>query len=218
LAARRCLRVPEVLLTGENFILMEYIAAAERHADYWQSLGEGLARLHAERVDCFGFEVDNYCGLTPQPNPPYDNGHEFFRDQRLLYQARLAFDCALLSASELALIEAVAGKLPELVPEQGPALIHGDLWAGNIHVDEEGQPVLIDPAAWWGWPEAELAMTQLFGGFREDCHGACRAVHPLAPGWRERMPLYNLYHLRNRLSRCGRCWHAQIIRVARRCA
>lgn len=218
IAARTSLRVPEVICVSKNFIVLEYIEAGKKASRYWQDLGEGLARMHIQTRRQFGFTVDNYCGLTPQRNPWLDDGHAFFRDYRILAQATMAFDRGLLNKTELRLLEDFAGRLEDLIPEQAPALLHGDLWAGNIHSDAEGKPVLIDPAAYYGWPEADIAMTLLFGGFAQRFYDSYLAVKPLPAGWRERASLYNVYHLLNHLNLFGGGYGSQAMAVVSRYA
>ncbi len=169
--------------------------------------------MHRQPAPAFGFSIDNYCGRTPQPNPQTPSGHEFFAEHRLMYQGRLAHEQGHLGRHELDALERLCTRLPTLIPDQSPALIHGDLWGGNIHCDGEGQPVLIDPATHWGWPEAELAMTRLFGGFDPEFYEHYLAENPLEPGWRERVPLYNLYHLLNHLNLFGSSYYPQVIQI-----
>ncbi|TQV73517.1 fructosamine kinase family protein [Exilibacterium tricleocarpae] len=204
------LPAPVVFEAQAQFLAMEYIAAGTPAGDYWQQLGRGLGLMHRQPAPHFGFGSDNYCGTTPQPNPRCDCGFDFFAEQRLLYQARLAQRRGLLSSGDCQGIEQLAARLPELVPEQPPSLVHGDLWSGNIHINSAGAPVLIDPAAHWGWAETDIAMTRLFGGFAEDFYRAYLAVNPLAPGWEQRLPLYNLYHLLNHLNLFGRSYYGQV--------
>ncbi|MEX1032121.1 MAG: fructosamine kinase family protein [Cellvibrionaceae bacterium] len=216
IAASNTLRVPEVVFVAEQFIVLEYIAPRKRNANYWRMLGEGLAQLHSVVRPQFGFSMDNYCGLTPQPNPLIDDGHEFFRDQRILYQARMAFDRGLLNKQELKTIERFTARLSNLIPQQPAVLIHGDLWSGNIHSDENGDPVLIDPAAYQGWAEADIAMTLLFGGFADAFYHSYQAVNPLESGWREKADIYNVYHLLNHLNLFGGGYHAQVMAIVKR--
>lgn len=159
------IRVPDVHLTGEDFILLEDLAPAPRAADYWETLGRQLARQHQYISQQFGFDHDNYLGSTPQPNPRMTDGHEFFAEHRLGFQVRLARDNDMLSRGELLEFDELIDKLADLIPEPPASLIHGDLWSGNAISDAAGQPALIDPAAHYGWAEAELGMTALFGGF-----------------------------------------------------
>ena len=208
--------VPQPYLWDADFLLLEDLAPAQRRPDFWETLGRQLAALHHHTAPRFGFPHDNYIGSTPQPNPWTEDGYAFFAEQRLLFQARLAHRRGLLPAEDLRRVERLAARLPDLVPPQPPSLIHGDLWSGNVVPDNRGQPALIDPAAHYGWAEAELGMTQLFGGFPETFYRAYEEVRPLAPGWRERLPLYNLYHLLNHLNLFGEGYYGAVQRILRR--
>jgi fructosamine-3-kinase len=181
-------------------------------------LGKGLARLHLATAEQFGFDHDNYIGLTPQSNGWTRDGHEFFGRQRLGYQGDLAVRRNLLSSGERARLERLIDRLPELTPSQPASLIHGDLWGGNLIAGPGGEPALIDPAAHYGWAEADLAMTALFGGFDPAVYAAYQDCRPLAPGWRERFEIYNLYHLLNHLNLFGGGYHAGVMAVLRRYA
>lgn len=157
-------RVPNVLRLDPAFLLLEDLCPAPPAADFWPLLGEQLAALHQTPHECFGFAHDNFIGATPQPNPWTESEHEFFAEHRLRFQARRAFDTGRLTLTDAARVERLCASLPERVPVQPPALLHGDLWRGNVLADEHGQPALIDPAAHWGWAEAEIGLTVLFGG------------------------------------------------------
>ena len=101
-------------------------------------------------------------------------------------------------------------------PDEPAALLHGDLWGGNYMVDAEGTPVLIDPAAYCGRREADLAMTRLFGGFDARFYAAYEEVWPLAPGSTERLEIYKLYHLLNHLNLFGESYLRQVMDVVDR--
>lgn len=204
------LPAPEVLHCQRTFLALEYIEPRARRADYWQRLGEQLAAMHHLPAPHFGFSLDTYCGKTPQPNPRYQCGFDFFAEQRLIYQAQLAYERGLFSMRDCHLVERLAGKLRELIPVQPPCLVHGDLWSGNIHVNASGAPVLIDPAAYWGWAETDIAMTRLFGGFAPQFYTAYQQIRPLEPGWEQRVPIYNLYHLLNHLNLFGSSYYASV--------
>lgn len=208
--------VPGVHLTGNDFILLEDLAPAARASGYWQDFGRRLAVLHNHTNVRFGFEHDNYIGSTPQINTWSDDGYEFFSEQRLMYQARLANQRGLLDDKKLAQVERLSALLPQLIPNQPASLIHGDLWSGNATSNRDGEPALIDPAAHYGWAEAELAMTALFGAFPEDFYRAYQDVRSLEVGFRERFPLYNLYHLLNHLNLFGRGYLGQVLQILHR--
>lgn len=198
-------RVPAPVLTGADFLLLEYIPSAPPAADYWAAFGQRLARLHSFTNARFGFAHANYIGSTTQPNPWTDDGYVFFAKQRLLFQAGLAHQGGRLSAKWVRRIEVLADKLPTLIPFQAASLLHGDLWGGNAIPGPDGQACLIDPAAHFGWAEADLAMTTLFGRPPQSFYTAYAAerLPALEPGYAGRFDLYNLYHLLNHLNLFG---------------
>ena len=218
LGKRQALRVPTVLHVEEDFILLEDLGQSSPRKQYWTDLGEGLAQLHSEKYPQFGFNINNYCGLTPQQNDLAEDGHDFFANLRILKLASQAFDQNQLDREDLSKLEYIAANLASWIPKQPAVLIHGDLWSGNIHCDEEGRPALIDPATYWGWAEAELAMTDLFGGFNNDFYGSYAEQTNLDTSWRERAPLYNLYHLLNHLLLFGGSYLGSIRTITHRFA
>jgi fructosamine-3-kinase len=208
--------VPEAYDWGSEFILLQDLEPAPRSKAYWATFGRQLATLHSSVADQFGFAHDNYIGSTPQPNPWTEDGHAFFRRHRLIFQATLAEREGRLNGEEFRRVEKLADRLAELVPSQPASLIHGDLWSGNAITDSEGEPAIIDPAAHYGWAEAELAMTTLFGRFPEPFYSAYEAERTLHPGWRDRFPIYNLYHLLNHLNLFGSSYLTQVRSILRR--
>jgi fructosamine-3-kinase len=211
-------RVPRPYLVGEQFLLLEDLVPARRRQDYWQTFGRCLAALHNHINPRFGFDHDNYIGSTPQPNAWMQDGYQFFAERRLLFQANLAGRRGLLDSEGVRQVESLAARLPGLVPRQPASLIHGDLWSGNAVSDEGGAPAIIDPAAHYGWAEAELAMTALFGAFPPEFYQAYQEVHPLAGGFQTRFDLYNLYHLLNHLNLFGSGYLGQVRAILRRYA
>lgn len=208
--------IPVPYLWDHDFLLMEDLNPAPARADYWPEFGRQLATLHQQSSPRFGFDQDNFIGSTPQPNFWTDDGFEFFAHQRLDFQARLARQRGLLGAADTARVERLAERLPELIPHQPASLIHGDLWSGNALTDSSGAPALIDPAAHYGWAEAELAMTDLFGSFPNAFYHAYQSVRPLEPGYRQRFPIYNLYHLLNHLNLFGGGYLGEVLGILRR--
>ncbi|HKZ54777.1 MAG TPA: fructosamine kinase family protein [Anaerolineales bacterium] len=211
-------RVPKPFSFGADYLLLEDLQPATRAAAYWESFGRRLAALHRHVAPRFGFDHDNYLGSTPQPNAWTDDGYEFFAEHRIRFQVRLARDAGLMERADHVRAEAFATRLPDLVPPQPASLIHGDLWSGNAISDSAGEPAMIDPAAHYGWAEAELAMTALFGEFPTVFYTAYLELHTLDPGWRERFPLYNLYHLLNHLNLFGTSYLDQVQATLRRYA
>ena len=166
----------------------------------------------------FGFAHSNFIGSTPQVNPWTVDGNQFFAEHRLHYQAKLAQKNGLLDTYDFRQVEVLCQRLPELVPPQAASLIHGDLWSGNAITDFTGAPAIIDPAVHYGWAEAELAMTSLFGAFPDDFYSAYREVFSLETGFRQRFPIYNLYHLLNHLNLFGAGYLSQVRSVLHRFA
>jgi len=196
LAEPDILRIPKVLAVGDELLVLELIRPGRPSAHFDEILGHGLARLHRSGAAGFGLDHDNFIGRLPQVNTPCDDWAEFYGSRRLEPQLRAAVDAKVIGGALHRRLDQVIGKLEQLVgPPEPPARLHGDLWAGNKHVDERGQPCLIDPAAYGGHREVDLAMMQLFGGFGERVFAAYHEVYPLAPDWRARTPLYQLYPL-----------------------
>jgi protein-ribulosamine 3-kinase len=209
-------RVPRPYVFGDGYILMEDLAPGRKTTNYWSDFGRQLAALHMHTHDRFGFQHDNYIGSTPQPNPYIFDGYEFFAEQRLIYQAKLAHQRGLMSQDEIRKVERLAARLHELIPPQPASLLHGDLWSGNAISDHRGNPAVIDPAVHFGWREAELAMTTLFGSFPEGFYRAYQEVFPLESGFEGRYPIYNLYHLINHLNLFGDTYLAQVVSILER--
>lgn len=186
---------------GQAYLVLEYLELGGGGCA--ATLGRRLAELHRQRCGRFGWRRDNTIGSTPQENAPDDDWLVFYRHRRLAYQYRLAGNNGaprrLLEQGER-LMGGLAGLFPGYRPS--PSLLHGDLWGGNYGY-AQGEPVLFDPAVYYGDREADLAMTELFGGFPGDFHAAYREAWPLDPGYRVRKTLYNLYHVLNHFNLFG---------------
>lgn len=213
LAASSPLRIPRVIASHEDFLLLEYIAPGSPKPNFWELLAEGLAHMHATAVDQFGFVQDNFCGTSTQPNPACSDGFAFFGQHRLYHQGKLALRQGLLGKAEFEQLEHLIADLPKWIPPSQPALIHGDLWSGNVYCDDTGHPVLIDPACYWGWREADIAMTRLFGQFPGTFYQRYQQCLPMPPGWEQRMHIYNLYHLLNHLNLFGRSYRNAVLDI-----
>ncbi|MEX1367077.1 MAG: fructosamine kinase family protein [Nannocystaceae bacterium] len=207
LAEPAALRIPTVLAVSEDppLLALELLQPGPRARDFDERLGRGLAELHRAGPPAFGLEHDNFIGRLPQDNTPTKTWPEFYWERRLLPQLRLAERAGLADASLRRDLERLSQRLPQRCgPAEPPARLHGDLWGGNLLVDERGAPVLIDPAVYGGHREIDLAMMQLFGGFSPAVFDAYHEAHPLAAGWRQRVPLYQLYPLLVHLNLFGR--------------
>lgn len=198
------LRVPKILGMEGYRLLLEDLGSGSRQTDFAAIAGTGLAAQHRVAGKAFGLEHDGWCGDGFQDNTPDRDGHRFFAERRLLPQARRALDAGRLDAAGLDAVRRIGERLRQWVPEQPPALLHGDLWLGNLHCCADGRPALIDAGAvHFGWPEADLAMLTLFGDPDPRLFHAYAEHAPLRADWRERAPLYNLYHLLNHLNLFG---------------
>jgi fructosamine-3-kinase len=209
-------RVPVPVCSGETddeaFLVLEHLDL-RKDGDY-AALGRALGRVHALRGEFFGWPRDNYIGTTPQRNARSSSWSDFWREARLSPQLELArrnrLDAALLAKGQHVL-EAVPALLAGHVPEA--SLLHGDLWGGNAGFLPGGEPVLFDPAVYFGDRETDLAMTELFGGFPPDFYSAYAEIAPLDSGYARRKPLYNLYHLLNHANLFGGGYASQAERT-----
>lgn len=192
------MKIPEVLAVGKieekHYLLMEYIDSAPPSANYWEDFGHSLAELHQQKAPkTHGFQHDNYIGKLPQPNRTFESWIGFFIQNRLEYQLNLAIANRMVSDSFIRRYRQLYGLLPELLPEEKPSLLHGDLWSGNVMVGNDGKVCLIDPAVYYGHREIELAFTRMFGGFSQSFYDAYHETYPLAPEFEERVGIYNIY-------------------------
>ncbi|MEM9553430.1 MAG: fructosamine kinase family protein [Acidobacteriota bacterium] len=219
------LRVPRVIAvsTAPPFLVLEAIDAGSRPAlggDIVARFGHALARLHRGAVEPsgrFGFAHDNHLGATPQPNGWLGDWPTFWRRRRLgpLLDAARARGVSDRELDRLG--DRLLERLDELLAiDEPPSLLHGDLWGGNYLLGAHGEAVLVDPAAYYGHREAELAMTRLFGGFDAGFEAAYAAEWPLADGAAERAPIYELHHLLNHLVLFGRGYRGGCLQRLRR--
>lgn len=193
------IRVPRVIEASDGrpaYLALELLTPARRRPDFDEVLGRSLAALHGFGAPSFGLDHDNFIGRLSQSNTATDDWAEFYWTSRLEPQLRLASDHDLVDSGTRSGFAALQRVLHERVgPEEPPSRLHGDLWGGNLHVDEVGSPALIDPAVYGGHREVDLAMMRLFGGFGERAFAAYEESWPLAQGADDRLPLYQLYPL-----------------------
>lgn len=206
---------------GYSFLLLEFISGKSHCADYWEDFARQLSDMHRASTNGliasgkYGFEGDNYIGRRRQINAGYDNWTDFFRDCRLEPQFRDAE--RYFEKEDWKRIGRMLDHLDEILVEpEYPSLLHGDLWGGNVITGNNGRVWLIDPAVYVGHAEADLAMTELFGGFPQDFYDAYQEVSPLQPGYEHRRDVYNLYHLLNHLNMFGRMYLSEVKYIVRR--
>ncbi len=201
-------RVPTPVLTGmlgnQSFLLTEMIPFQANRGDCNRLLGEQLAMMHKQVQPYFGWHRDNTIGTTQQINAKRNNWLEFWREQRLVFQLNLAAKNSYrgrLQQTGQQLCERLDYFFTDYQPQ--PSLLHGDLWSGNAAADSQGNPVIFDPACYYGDREADIAMTELFGGFGDDFMSAYNNHYSLDSGYKVRKTLYNLYHVLNHLNLFG---------------
>ena len=222
------IRVPSVLAVRDGaelahrFLALEWIEPGRPAPDHDERFGRSLAALHRFGCARFGLDADNWIAGIPQANGPPGPGAdthgigwaEFYARFRIEPVLRLAVDAGTLGPDHVARWASIEARLePLLGPPEPPARLHGDLWSGNALVDDGGGPVLVDPAVAGGHREVDLAMMRLFGGFAERTFAAYDEVHPLAPGWAERVPLHQLYPLLVHVVLFGGSYRSQVTSV-----
>ena len=196
------IRVPEVITWADRgkaeipYLVLELLTTGEMNTAGQEKLGKQLAHLHMTKGESYGWATDNYIGSLAQENTPLATWGEFFFTRRLVKQAELGTVSGWFDYNFERLLSTKQDKIVEVlneVDDEGPALLHGDLWSGNVYWSKEGA-VLIDPAIYYGHREADLAFTELFGGFGQAFYQSYQATYPLRPGYARRKPILNLYH------------------------
>jgi fructosamine-3-kinase len=227
IASTHTIATPALLCKGTDreknisFLMMEMIERGKKIPDYWETFGTELANMHLYDTSAFladekyGFSSDNYIGATKQINAPKDKWIVFFLECRLEPQFKMAeryFDNSLIRK----ITDFLDNAEKILTEPKKPSLLHGDLWSGNFITDKNGKAMLIDPAAYIGHAEADLAMTELFGQLPDSFYLSYRSVYPLQAGYEVRKEIYNLYHLLNHLNLFGISYLPSVIDIIRR--
>lgn len=214
-----CIRTPVVYCVEEELLLMEFIEPGHKDQNFFIKFGKQLADLHRHTSFKFGFKEDNYIGSTPQLNIPKGTESEswidFYYNKRLLYQYKLAEQNQLVGNELKNGFLVLENRIEEILEgsEEKPCLLHGDLWGGNYLCDLGSNPVLIDPAVYYGHREADLAMTKLFGGFTNEFYQSYSKHNPLPQGYDYRENIYLLYHVLNHLNLFGSSYYGQAVRL-----
>lgn len=183
--------IPEVKLLGDQFLMMEFIQEEPTGNSF--EFGVQLAKLHRRSNELFGLQDSNYIGRLKQSNKYHPEWLEFFFRERLEPQVKMAVDSGKLDSSLMEVFDRVMNYTYIIFPEEPPALVHGDLWAGNYMFTTDGKTSIYDPAVYFGHREMDIAMTKLFGGFEEDFYHGYNEEYPLEKGYEERLMLCNLY-------------------------
>lgn len=202
LAQSKTIPVPQVLFLNSQFLVLEYLPPGHPSSESWFELGRCLANLHLQdQKDQYGFHHNNFIGRTPQNNTNRsESWSHFFINERLSFQVKLA------GSPELeALFDKKKKSIEKILsdPSISPSLIHGDLWSGNAYFIQNGLGYVIDPAVYYGDGEADLAMTELFGGFPSAFYSGYESLKPLSKDYPIKKQIYNLYHIINHYNLFG---------------
>lgn len=216
--------IPQVLEHGKtedySYLILEFLKPANRIKDYWETFGRELALMHkasggavwGKSPVSFGFPSDNFIGHTKQINTPSKSWVSFYRDCRLVPQLKLAdryFDLSIRKKFTH-LLDHLQDYLEE--PES-PALLHGDLWSGNMLCGPDGKAWILDPACYYGHPEVDLAMTQLFSQLPSTFYSAYNEINKISPEYADRRDLYHLYQLLNHLNMFGSSYCGEVTAI-----
>lgn len=212
----KTIRVPAPICYGvadqSSYLVLEWLEFSSGNSQSWVEMGQNLAKMHKEAIrDQFGWDVNNTIGSTPQINTWTNNWADFFAQHRIGYQLKLAKRKGGSFPPVDEIIEGVRNLLKAHNPQ--PSLVHGDLWSGNAAVTVTGEPVILDPATYYGDREVDLAMTELFGGFPAGFYRGYHEIWPLDSGYQQRKTLYNLYHILNHFNLFGGGYGSQASRM-----
>jgi len=219
LSRANSLIIPKVILTGamgeEQFIVLEFLERSVEDSAYFYSLGEGLAGLHRNSSEQFGLDHSNYIGSLPQDNTFSGSWSEFFAARRLEPLLKQAIDSNELPSGLSRNFHALFIKLNEIIPDERPALLHGDLWSGN-KMNTLAGPCIFDPAVYYGHREVDIAMSRLFGGFDAGFYRGYQDTFPLEKGWEGRVDIFNLYPLLVHVNLFGGGYAGDVISIMRK--
>ncbi len=207
------LSIPNTLGIGEtklhSYLLLEFIQKTEPNAIRWRNFGKSIARLHKNSSTTFGLNHSNYIGSLIQSNKSHSNWNEFFAEERINAQLKLAIDSKNISGSFVKKFDRLLNTLDSIFPKENAALLHGDLWSGNF-IAAENTFFAIDPSVYYGFREMDLAMSKLFGGFDPEFYFGYQEEFPLEVEWEERIDVCNLYPLMVHLNLFGSSYLSQI--------
>jgi fructosamine-3-kinase len=209
--------VPEVLAVDADCLILAWVETGRPGPEAAGSLGRALAATHRAGAASYGSDADGYIGRLPLPNRPLDTWTEFWVERRIAPYLKVLRDKQIMSAEEAAAVEAAVARTAEIVPDEPPSRLHGDLWKGNVLWNNDDRAVVIDPAAYGGHREVDLAMLALFGLPQlPQVMAAYEEVAPLAEGWEERLAFHQLFPLLVHACLFGGAYGARAARLAHR--
>ena len=210
--------IPKIFSIGSfrklDYLILEYIKPGK--AINWEKFGENLANLHQLSNNKFGLGYDNYIGSIHQINTYENNWLNFYTNHRIIHLMIVARNKNLLNYQDCRKIESMCGSFKDFIPFTLPSLLHGDLWSGNIICSENGLPVLIDPAVYFGHPEIDWAMLDLFGNYPQYSFEIYNEINPLEKGFEERKSIHQLYPLLVHLVLFGRSYYSSVMSKVKR--
>lgn len=219
LASTGTIAIPGVIKSNTpgnySYLLLQHMETGVAGKNFWHDFGTKLADLHRNTRDYFGLEHDNYIGSLVQKNTPHTDFFSFFISERIEPQLKEARNKGAFSLGETRYFDSLFNSLHNIIPVEKPALVHGDLWNGNFMITANGSPCLIDPAVYFGHREADIAMTQLFGGFQPEFYHAYNQAWPMEKGWQKRIDIFNLYPLLVHVNLFGGSYASQVLQIIR---
>lgn len=199
---------------GQHQVLvLEYFEETQKNQVFWVDFADSLIQLHQQSHQFFGLKESNFIGSLHQDNTQCERWSEFFINRRLNPMIKMAFDKGLLVQKHLSMFARFFSVYEELVPSEPPALLHGDLWSGNVLCAMGGKAVFIDPAVYYGHREMDLAMTRMFGGFSTSYFDRYKECFPIEKGIEQRIPIHNLYPNLVHLNLFGASYLGNILQV-----
>jgi len=214
--ATQTIVIPQPICWGtadnSSYIVLQWLDLGRGNSQSWRAMGSQLADMHRQGTEKrFGWSRNNTIGSTPQINTWMDNWADFFAEQRIGYQLRLAQrnGGSFLDLNQI--VDAVRNKLADRQPEA--SIVHGDLWSGNAAILGNGAPAIFDPAAYYGDRETDIAMSELFGGFPAAFYQGYNKAWELDSGYQQRKSIYNLYHVLNHFNLFGGGYGSQAKRI-----
>lgn len=208
---------PDVLGVDSDCLILGWVETTRPGQDAAAAFGRALARTHLSGASSYGAEADGYIGRLPLANKPLPTWAEFYVERRIAPYLRVARDKGLVEAADAALIERAAARVGEIVPDEPPSRLHGDLWNGNVLWGQEERVVVIDPAAYGGHREVDLAMLSLFGLPQlQHVMAAYDEVAPLGEDWQERLGIHQLFPLVVHACLFGGGYGARAAKIAQR--
>ena len=209
--------VPAPLAVGEAegsaYLILEYIENGKPGNNFWGQFAHSLSNLHRVNNEKFGFDTDNYIGSLTQSNKWHADWTNFFIQERLEPLVKSSRDKGVLNKESTGHFDNLYSKMERYFPEESPSLIHGDLWSGNFTCNSKGNPVIFDPAVYYGHREMDIAMSRLFGGFPAAFYEAYNEHFPLESGWEDRLEIANLYPLMVHVNLFGGSYLYEVHRV-----